>query len=115
MIAQVTGRSPARLLAPLALVAVAVALYAVVTSDSGDPGTSTSSGTPTPAATKTSTSRAKEPGSGGGGSRKTYTVKPGDTPSAIAERLGVSLDDLLAANPEADPRALSPGDKLKLP
>jgi LysM repeat protein len=108
----VTGRSPARLLAPLALVAVAVALYAVVSSDRGDSGTSTSGGTPTPTATATPTSTKK---STPAGRAKTYTVKAGDTPSGIAEALNVSVNDLLAANPDADPRALSPGDKLKLP
>ena len=105
-----TGRSPARLLAPLALVAVAVALYVVVTSDSGDGASNGTSGSPRPAATVTPVAtRERSP------KRRTYTVKAGDTPSAIAEKTGVSLEDLLAANPDADPTALSPGQKLKLP
>ena len=105
-----TGRSPARLLAPLALVAVAVALYAVVTSDSGDGASNGTSGSPRPAATATPVAtreRARK--------RRTYTVQAGDTPSGIAEKTGVSLEDLLAANPDADPTTLSPGQKLKLP
>jgi LysM repeat protein len=105
----VTGRSPARLLAPLALVAVAVALYLVVSSDGGD-GSGGTSGSPSPVATPTPVAtRERAP------KRRTYTVKAGDTPSAIAEEAGVSVDDLLAANPDADPTALSPGQKLRLP
>ena len=105
-----TGRSPARLLAPLALVAVAVALYVVVTSDNGDGAFDGTSGSPRPAATVTPVAtreRARK--------RRTYTVEAGDTPSAIAEKTGVSLEALLAANPDADPTTLSPGQKLKLP
>jgi LysM repeat protein len=108
----VTGRSPARLLAPLALVITAVALYAVVTSENGttanEPDNSTIPVT-------TSPGKGKDGGDGDRKKAKTYTVRPGDTPSAIADRLDVSLDDLLAENPKADPNALTPGQKLKLP
>ena len=47
-------------------------------------------------------------------SRKTITVRPGDSPSAIAERAGIPLERLLQLNPRVDPRALQVGDKLKL-
>lgn len=49
----------------------------------------------------------------GGGS--TYTVRSGDTLAAIAERFGLSLDELVAANPGLDPRALTVGDSVRLP
>ena len=49
----------------------------------------------------------------GGGS--TYTIKSGDTLADIAERFGVSLEDLLAANPGIDPSLLHTGDSVKLP
>jgi LysM repeat protein len=104
------ARSPARFLAPLALVAVAVALWTVVHHDSS--GSSSSSGSPateqqataTPAAKRTK--KHKKPG--------TYTVKPGDTPSGIAEKTGVPLTTLEQLNPSMDPQALSPGTRLKL-
>ncbi|MFT3892931.1 MAG: LysM peptidoglycan-binding domain-containing protein [Anaerolineales bacterium] len=45
----------------------------------------------------------------------TYQVKAGDTMSYIAEKFGVSLDDLLAANPEISSNAMSVGTTLKIP
>jgi len=44
-----------------------------------------------------------------------YTVKTGDTMGGIAEKFGVSLDDLQAANPEISPNAMSVGQVLKIP
>jgi len=44
-----------------------------------------------------------------------YTVETGDTMGAIAEKFGVSLDDLQAANPEISPNAMSVGQVLKIP
>jgi len=46
----------------------------------------------------------------------TYTVKPGDTLSRIAMRNGVTLPQLLQANPQVkDPNRISVGDVLNLP
>jgi murein DD-endopeptidase MepM/ murein hydrolase activator NlpD len=45
----------------------------------------------------------------------TYTIAGGDTLSSIAERFGIRLDDLLAANPGIVPEALSVGQILKVP
>jgi LysM repeat protein len=45
----------------------------------------------------------------------TYTVKSGDTPSAIAERLGVSVDDLMSLNSITDPTQLAVGQVLRIP
>jgi len=106
------GRSPARFLAPLALVAVAVALILVV-SKSGDTEstaqptgvTRTADGSATPAAGKKQRKRRV---------RKMYTVKPGDTPSGIAEKTGVPLSQILELNPDLDDQTLTVGDKLKL-
>ena len=107
-------RSPARYLAPLAIVAFLTALLAVVTS-SGDGGGG---------ATSVDTEATAEPTSAREGSersdrrrratRRTYKVRPGDTPSAIAERTGVPLEELEALNPEIDPQQLTPGQRLRL-
>ena len=48
-------------------------------------------------------------------SGKVYSVRDGDTFRLIAKRLGVSEDDLVALNPDADPRRLSIGQSLRLP
>ena len=106
------GRSPARFLAPLALVAFALALFIVVSSttkdDDGKPGAQ-DTGQP-------AKSTATPAGTGGKKRkvRKTYTIKSGDTPSGIAVRVGVPLDRILELNPDLDPQTLSPGTKIKL-
>ncbi|HEX8105887.1 MAG TPA: LysM domain-containing protein [Solirubrobacteraceae bacterium] len=103
-------RSPARFLAPLALIAVAIALVAVL---SGGSASTEREAAPAPAGTATSdkSAKAKKKTSGG---RRTYTVKPGDTPSGIAEKTGVTVEKLLDLNPDLDPQSLVPGTRLKL-
>jgi LysM repeat protein len=107
------GRSPARLLAPLALVAFALALFIVVsntTKDDGNTPGARDSGQP-------AQSTASPDGQGGGKKRKprrSYTVKTGDTPSGIAEKVNVPLDQILKLNPDLDPQTLTPGTKIKL-
>lgn len=45
-----------------------------------------------------------------------YTVKKGDTLWGIAQRWGVSLQDLIAANPGIkNPNLIYPGDKVVIP
>ncbi|WP_157592260.1 LysM peptidoglycan-binding domain-containing protein [Solirubrobacter soli] len=102
-------RSPARFLAPIALVAFAFALYSVVQDTQKSPTNSNgSNATATPTAgSKKSSSKSKA-----SKKRKTYTVKSGDTLSGIAEKTGVSLETLNKLNPDAD--TLSPGEKLRL-
>jgi LysM repeat protein len=81
----------------------------------GDEETPVDSGGSPPAATTPSSnsksSSSKKPSTS---SSKRYTVKPGDTPSSIAEEAGMPLERLLELNPDIDPQALSPGQKLKL-
>jgi LysM repeat protein len=106
----VSDRRPARLLAPLALVITAVALIAIISSGGGS---STSDEVDLPAVTATPTAAAQTKGKGAK-ARKTYVVKPGDTPSAIAAEHDLSVDRLLELNPDVDPQGLTPGQKLKL-
>jgi LysM repeat protein len=105
------GRSPARFLAPLALVAFALALFIVVSSTTKDDAGSPGAKDPGQPAQSTSTpegdGKERKP-------RRTYTVKAGDTPSGIAEKVNVPLDQILELNPDLDPQALTPGTKIKL-
>ena len=48
-------------------------------------------------------------------SHKTYVVAKGENPVAIAKKLHVSYDDLLALNHIDDPRKLKVGQKLLVP
>jgi hypothetical protein len=107
------SRSPARFLAPLALVAFAFALFLIVTAPSSDEEDAAPNRTTeeSPEATPTAAERREERRER---RRRTYTVKPGDTPSAIAEDTGVPLEELLELNPDLDPQTLAPGQRLKL-
>jgi LysM repeat protein len=106
------GRSPARFLAPLALVAFAVALFLIVSSTRGGDGGSgapaSSNSSPEVTATPAASENRKR-------KRRVYVVKPGDTPSGIAEKTGVSLEQLEEANPDLDPQLLAPGQRIRLP
>lgn len=44
-----------------------------------------------------------------------YEVQKGDTMSGIAFKFGVSLDELVAANPDVSPNSMSIGTKLNVP
>jgi LysM repeat protein len=55
--------------------------------------------------------QAKTPSAAG----KTYIVKKGDNPVAIAKKLKVSYNDLIALNHIDDPRKLQIGQKLLIP
>jgi murein DD-endopeptidase MepM/ murein hydrolase activator NlpD len=44
-----------------------------------------------------------------------YEVQAGDTMSGIAFRFGVSLDELVAINPDVSPNSMSIGTELKIP
>jgi LysM repeat protein len=105
-------RSPARFLAPLAVVAVAVAFYGVLKHNLSDSGSDKA-----PPAAQTNGTKSKEAADRKSSSkrkRKTYVVKPGDTPSAIAEKTGVPLAEIERLNPDLDPQLLAPGTKIKL-
>jgi LysM repeat protein len=103
-------RSPARLLAPLALIGFVIALLIVINGVGSGDGSSKTSGSGSAAtATPTPTRRQKARKQ-----RRRYTVKAGDTPSGIAEKTDVPLSQILKLNPDLDDQTLTVGDKLKL-
>lgn len=93
-------RSPFRMVAPLVLVLVVVAVWLVVS-----PATDDRVAVPTAATTTEATT---------GPTRRTYTVRRGDSLSSVAARYGVDVDDLIELNPRADPQALRAGQRLRL-
>ena len=101
-----------RLLAPLALVACAAAVFATVkiTLD-GDEGRPRGDAGRGAGVTEEST-RARPAARRDG--RRTYTVRPGDVLSVIAERNGVSVEQILRLNPNIDPQSLRAGQRLRL-
>jgi LysM repeat protein len=98
-------RSPARVFAPLALVACAVAVLAIVGGGGGSGG---SKSTSTTSSSTTTTTRATKH------HKRTYTVKEGDVLSQIAIKTGVPLATIQQLNPNVDAQSLHAGQKIKL-
>jgi LysM repeat protein len=94
--------SPARYLAPGALVVAAVVVVLVVKGASSE-GTSAA-----PAAGRTATTVATH------APARFYTVRAGDILSRVAERAGTSVGRILELNPHLDPNALRLGQRLRL-
>jgi LysM repeat protein len=107
-------RSPARLLAPLALIAVVVALLLVL-GGAGAGGGDDDGGSGDSGAGSTVPETTLEPAEPDPPRRKkTYTVKSGDTLGAISGDTGVPVETIEELNPELDPQALVTGQKIKL-
>lgn len=97
-----SSSSPLRFLAPGALLAVLVAVFLVVQSGFDDDATSK----PTAQTAPATTTKAK--------GRRTYTVRAGDNLSEIAQRYGLSVEQLQELNPDVDPQAIRTGQRLRL-
>lgn len=115
------SRTPLRLLAPIALATFALAFVVVVVSaDVGDGGNAAD-----PQATEerdlgateeeqAGTTEEASAEDGEGLPDDVYVVKEGDTLGAIAEQVGISVEQLQVLNPDLDPQALVSGQKIKL-
>ena len=88
----------------------AVAVYAVVDNTLSD-DSSTRGNETTQRSTPTKPTARKASGSK---RRRTYTVKAGDTLSAIAVKTGVPLDTIERLNPKLDADTLHAGQKVRL-
>ncbi|MGK2878056.1 MAG: LysM peptidoglycan-binding domain-containing protein [Solirubrobacterales bacterium] len=98
----------ARLIAPIALIVFAIACFAVLSSQGSGSSASTSEKAAATEAAATAAAAKSGP------TRSTYTVKVGDSFAIIAEKQGIEITTLQELNPDIDPRALQPGQKLKL-
>ena len=101
-------RSPARLFAPLALVACAVAVLVIVNGGGSSGGSATSERTTTGSSTTTTTTQPAKH------HKRTYIVKNGDVLSQIAIKTGVPLATIQRLNPTVDAQSLHAGQKIKL-
>lgn len=119
---QTERRTPARVLAPLALVAFGLALLLIVASaGGGDDEPSNGSASQQEqrdlelAKEKRRRQKSDERREGQGKlPQDIYVVKSGDTLGSIAEKTGVPVEKLQDLNPELDPQALVSGQKIKL-
>lgn len=91
-----------RLVAPIALVAAAVVVMVVVTSSLSKSDDEASDG------------GAKQEKAAQGSGDKFYFVQPEDSLSTIAEKEGIDLEELEQLNPDLDPQALAPGQRVRL-
>ena len=102
------ARSPARYLAPVALIAATLLLVVVIAgSGGGEDG-----------APATQSAGRVEERAGGDRERRadaeTYEVQDGDTLDAISDETGVSVEQLQELNPDLDPQSLVAGQELRL-
>jgi LysM repeat protein len=108
--------SPARLIAPAALVVFAITALVIIASAGGS-GHKSSSG-PTKAEQrdlrlkKQSARRQRPPTKAL--SQSVYVVRTGDTLGSIAQRAGLTIERLQELNPSLDPQALVSGQRIKL-
>jgi LysM repeat protein len=111
-------RSPARILAPLALIVFALALLVILSSGAGS-GHSTPSSSSTKAEQRDLKLKQQR-----AGARTTpaptqvtqtvYVVRTGDTRAGIAQKTGVPIEKLQTLNPNLDPQGLLSGQRIKL-
>jgi LysM repeat protein len=99
----------ARFVAPLAFFAAATILIVLIQRglDGGSTDSSTTA-TPTitlPPPTSSTTTSTK---------KRFYRVKRGDTLESIAAKFNTTVDDLLTLNPNVDPLALSPRQRIRV-
>jgi LysM repeat protein len=102
-----------RILAALALLGAIAAVLIVLSSQTGE---SDPAGNPAAKQGKKAKAGNGDRPAQQGGSRgaKIYEVQEGDSLTAIAEQTGVPIELIEELNPEVDPQALIPGQKLKL-
>ena len=103
-----------RLAAPLAFLAAATVLVVVVQralDDRGGTATTTTVVEPAGPAVET---QAENGGDEPGGNREFYRIRAGDTLEGIATQFDTTVDELLLLNPEIDPLALEPGERIRV-
>jgi LysM repeat protein len=105
----------ARILAPLAFIAAAVGLVYVVQRALDEQSSSDVVTVEEPGVSVVITTDVGEPETATEPEEQQfYRVKSGDTLEAIAGRFDTTVDALLALNPDVDPLALAPGQRIRV-
>jgi hypothetical protein len=113
-------QSPMRLLAPAALAVFAIAFLIVVIASLGGDGDASTSERPAAASERERDSRGarqrREPRTvtRDNSERRFYVVRAGDNLALIAEKTGVTLEQLRLLNPDLDPQGLVTGQRVRL-
>jgi LysM repeat protein len=102
----------ARLIAPLAFFGAATVFIVLI--QTGLNGGSSEAGTTTSAPTLSAPTTTATTTNSGPRKKKFYRVKSGDTLESIAAKFNTTVDDLLTLNPDVDPLALSPNDRIRV-
>jgi LysM repeat protein len=95
----------ARLAAPLAFLAIVLILLVQsgLSADDTETGTTATPATTTQGGTTTVATE-----------RRRYRVQRGDTLESIAAKFGTTVEALIELNPDIDPLALSPGQRIRV-
>jgi LysM repeat protein len=104
----------ARLAAPVAFFVAAAVLIALVQGALSSSDTGTEATPSTTASTPTETTPPTTTGRGGTGRRRFYRVRSGDTLESIALRFDTTATALSELNPNIDPLALRPGQRVRV-
>jgi LysM repeat protein len=96
--------SAPRLLAPIALVAAGVIVIVVITLSFAE----------TDEERRDRDARQGQQATTEGSDEKYYVVETGDSFSTIAEKTGIPQETLEQLNPDLDPQALAPGQRIRL-
>jgi LysM repeat protein len=99
----------ASLAAPAAFFAAAITLVVVVQRGLDEGSSVAGNTTPTLTSPTTSSGTTTERKR-----RQIYEVRRGDTLESIAAKFETTVDDLVRLNPDVDPLALSPGQKIRV-
>jgi LysM repeat protein len=111
-------RTPLRILAPVALIAFGVALALIITSaNKSDSGSGTSANQAEKArdlGTATTRQHSHRRAARDRLPKRIYVVQEGDTLGSIAEKTGISVEKILALNPDLDQFSLQTGQRIKI-
>jgi LysM repeat protein len=108
------ARNPARYLAPVALAAVVAGGYLIVHHNLSENSHSSTTSSSLSQTSGSSHSKHHRDGHAKYARVTFYTVKPGETLTAISQLTGVSLATIESLNPRLNPQALQAGQRIRL-